>query len=231
VAYGVTLGTLIQRVRQRANLEGSQAFIPDSEVIDNLNQSIADWYDMVRLSTFGGQYFRVQYPFTTTANRDAYPLPLNMASEISVDAIISGAQTKFDVRRFQEEDRNIFNLVPLVGWIWNQPIWYQLWGPNIVFRPIPDGSYSVTLNYVPTAPVLNDPANDSLDSINGWEEWIVLDSAVKCLIKDGQLDIIPLLEARRQEQAVRIQAAAPQRSMNASEGVHETRRWGSSWDE
>jgi hypothetical protein len=225
VSYPVTLSTLIQRVRQRSNLEGAVAFLPDSEVIDNLNLSLADWYDLVVGSTWGGTYYRVPWPITTQGNVSSYPLAPNCYDVISVDCLLTGNQT-ISAQRYQEENRNIFKQLPLVGWMWNQPCFYQLQGQNINFMPMPQSAFSVTVNYIPTAPVLSN-YSDTLDSINGWEEYIVLDSAVKCLIKYGRADIIPMLEVRRQEQKARIVAAAPKRDLNQSEGVHETGRWGS----
>jgi hypothetical protein len=224
VTYPVNLATLITRTRQRSNLEGEEDFITDAEVIDNINQSIADWYDIVVGSTWGGQYYRAPWNITTIPNTSFYQLAPNTARVISIDCLLTGNQT-ISAQRYQEENRNIFKQLPLVGWMWNQPCFYQLQNGGVNFAPLPQSAFSVTVNYVPTAPTLS-AFGDTLDSINGWEEYIVLDAAIKCLIKDGQEDIIPLLEQRRQEQMVRIKAAAPQKDLNASEGVHETGRWG-----
>jgi hypothetical protein len=231
LATPVSLSTLIQRVRQRSNLEGATLFITDPELIDSINASISAWWDLVRLSTWGGQYARVPYTITTTPAISSYALPPNLASIISVDAFVSTG-VPIACYAYQEEQRNWLKLAALFGWSsWGVPIYYQLQGGNINFAPTPNGTVSVTLNYVPTAPQLSD-YDDTLNSINGWEEWIVLDVAIKCLIKDGQLDIVPMLMNHKQEQTARIQAAAPQADMNQSEGVHETGRWsayGSGW--
>jgi hypothetical protein len=228
VTYPVALSQLIVRVRQRSNIEGATAFITDPELTDYINGSIADWYDMVRLSTFGGQYYRNTFPITTVGGVSAYALPSNMASVISVDASLGSTQP-ISCIRYQEEQRNWFKLLTLFGWFVNQAVWYQLQGANINFAPVPQSAFAVVINYVPTAPILSQPT-DQLDSINGWDEWIVLDAAIKCLVKDGQGDMIPSLTGMRETQAARIRAAAPQRDMNQSEGVHETGRW-SGYDE
>lgn len=224
----VSLAQLMLRVRQRANLEGSSAFLPDSEVIDNINQSIAEWYDIVRLTTFGGQIARSAWPIVTLSNVSSYPLAQNTASIISVDANISGNSYAISALPYQEEQRNIFKLLPYVGWSLGglQNVFYQIQGQNINFLPTPTANYNITVNYIPTAPVLSNANTDYLNSINGWEEWIVLDSAIKCLIKDGQLDIIPLLQGRLEQQTARIKWAAALADMNAQEGVHETETYG-----
>jgi hypothetical protein len=226
VTYPVSLATLLTRTRQRSNLEGTTAggFLPDAELIDSINGSIADWYDLVRGSTWGGQWFRVPWNFTTVANTSAYALPGNCASVISIDAQLSPSLTPISCLRYQEEQRNWFKLLQIYGWFVNQAVWYQLQGPNVNFAPVPQSAFAITINYVPTAPQLSS-YDDTFDSINGWDEWIVLDAGIKCLIKDGQLDMIQELKAQRESQRARIAAAAPQRDLNQSEGVHETGRW------
>lgn len=109
-------------------------------------------------------------------------------------------------------------------WAVGYPLLYQLQGNSISFIPQPLGSTSVQVNYVPTPPVLvND--NDPFDSINAWDEWIVLDSAIKALTKDGQLDIIALLKAERAEWEQAIRAAIPSRDQTGVEKVHEVFGW------
>jgi hypothetical protein len=226
VTYPVSLATLLTRTRQRANLEGTAGgFLPDAELTDLVNGSIADWYDLVRGSTWGGQWYRQSWTFSTLPNVSAYALPVNCASIISIDGMLAPSLTPISCVRYQEEQRNWFKLLQIFGWFVNQAVWYQIQGPNVNFAPVPQSAFTITINYVPTAPVLAQFQNDKLDSINGWDEWIVLDAAVKCLVKDGQLDMIQELKAQREAQRMRIAAAAPQRDLNQSEGVHETGRW------
>ena len=227
MATQVTLAPLLLRVRQRSNLEGAQAFIPDSELTDSINVGISSWWDLVRLTTFQGQIARVAWPIVTVANQSAYPLAPNNASIISVDANINGNSYAISAMPYQEEQRNMFKLLPFVGWSFGavQSVWYQIQGTNINFLPTPTAGYNVTVNYVPTAPVLSNPS-DYINSINGWEEYIVLDAAIRCLMKEGQLDIIPLLQGLQAREEKRILQAAAQQDMNASEGVHESEAYG-----
>lgn len=227
MATPVSLAQLLLRVRQRSNLEGSgnssAPFLPDSEVIDNINVAIAAWYDLVRLTTFGGQIARSAWPIVTVQNQSLYPLAGNTASIISVDANISGNSYAINAASYQEEQRNIFKLLPYVGWSFGavQSVFYQIQGTNINFLPTPTANYNVTVNYVPTAPVLSSP-NDLLNSQNGWEEYIVLAAAQKCALKDGQYDLVNVLGQMKQAEEERIKWAAAQVDMNAQEGVHET---------
>ena len=228
MATQVYLATLMNTARQRANLEGATAFITDSEIISYINASIADWYDLVRLTTFQGQIARSSWPILTTANTSLYALPQNLSSVISVDANISGNSYAISAMPYQEEQRNMFKLLPFVGWSFGavQSVWYQIQDTNINFLPTPTAGYNVTVNYVPTAPVLSNPQLDWLNSINGWEEYIVLDVAMKCLVKTGNANMVGVLAQERSRQEQRILKAAAQVDMNASEGVHESEAYG-----
>ena len=231
MTYSVALSVLQSRSLQRSNLEGATDFISTAELTDSINQSIADWYDMVRLTTFGGQMYRSSYPLPggTSNGVSLYAVPADFLSLISVDAVISGGVMTFDVKPYSEEMRNQFKNF-MGGWIISRPLYYQLQAGNINFVPTPSGSFPVTLNYVPTAPVLSN-GSPLLDSINGWDEWIVLDVAVKCLIKDGQLDMIPQLQALQSRQADRIARAAASRDTGHAEVVHDVTSNTDAWDD
>lgn len=204
---------------QRANLEGATGFITTAELTDYINGSIAEWSDEVRGTTWGGTYSRSSYTFTTTNGTASYPLPADFLSLLSVD-VNAGGSAVISAKPFQEEQRNVFRNFPVFfGWDFSTPVYYQRQGTNIVFLPTPLGSYSVTLNYVPTAPVLTDP-DDSIDCINGWEEFIILDSAIKCLTKAGEIETIPTLERARERQRERIRAMASRGDQSAAEHVH-----------
>ena len=232
--YPVPCGDLVRRVRRRANLEITAgtvtfgpSFMPDSEVIDNLNVSIGKWWDLVMGSTFAGQFSRAPWNITTTQGQSVYLLAPNTGRIISVDCFIVGNITPVSAWPYQEEQRNLWGNLTFTGWVYGQPILYQLQGQSICFRPIPQGAQNVTINYIPTAPILSD--GDSLDSINAWEEFVVLDAAIMCALKDGQLDIVQTLTAMREEERQRILAAAPNRNQGAPEQIHVTR--GLDWSE
>ena len=238
MAYPVSLISLLQSVRQRTNLEGAVQFITDQELTTYINGSLADWYDEVRGTTWGGQYYRSVFPFQTTATSlyngpqnpppgSSYPLPQDFVSLTSVDVFLS-PNLVLTCRAFQEEQRNMFRWYP-VGWLFDQPIFYQIWGQQIVFVPAPQSTFNVQINYVPTAPQLFNP-QDAFDSINGWEEYVILDAAIKCLLKVGRVEIIANFEQRKADQKERMRAMAPRRDMQTAEVVHEISQDYSDWD-
>lgn len=231
MAYSVDLKTLQSRVLQRANLEGATQFITPAELTDLINGSVAEWCDEVRGTTWNGTYSRSAMTFTTANGQQAYPLPLDFLSLISVDVFITPGSPVVTAVAYQEEQRNLFKNNPVMfGWGFAHPVYYQLQGPNISFIPLPLGTYQIQLNYIPTAPVLSDP-DDMIDSINGWEEFIVLDAAIKCLIKAGESETIQLLTQRLSAQRERIRAMAARRDQQTAEQVHVVANRGfSDWD-
>lgn len=230
MAYPVTLGTLSERVLQRANLEGRSAFIKPYELTDLINGSVAEWVDEVRGTTWNGTYARSLHAFNTVTNTQKYALPTDFLTLISVDVTVAGGAPVISARAYQEEQRNAFRNMPVMGgWGLSQPIYYQIQGTDISFIPLPQGAYAVTVNYIPTAPVLAD-ADDTIDSINGWEEFIVLDAAIKCLIKAGETETLPVLGARLEQQRVRIRAMAPRRDQQFAERVHVVENVNDGWD-
>lgn len=84
--------------------------------------------------------------------------------------------------------------------------------------PTPDRAYPLDIVYVPTAPEVE----DSLNFFNGWDEYVVLDSCIKCIRKE-EGDFSGYLEERKEfletvescflhkdvGQALQIQPASP----------------------
>jgi hypothetical protein len=222
VAYTVQAMQCVLRAKQRAGLEGASGTFPDDEWIDMLNVSYAHWYDLIRTTPFGGQYFRGLAKFSTTSGTSYYAqaagFPADFLSAISVDWFVSGVSLVVNILPFQEEHRNIFRFWP-IGWLFNQPIFFQVWGSGMQFIPVPQAVFTVQLNYIPTAPQL--AKGGQFDSINGWEEWIVCDMAAMALMKDGQADMLGAIEARKGAEESRIRGAAASRQAFHAEVVHD----------
>ena len=227
--YPVALGDLVRRVRQRACLEVTAgvvtvgpSFMPDAEVIDNINTSISPWYDMVLDSTFAGNFIRAPWVITTQNAVDTYALAPNFYRLISVDVYAGSNGVKRSAVPYNEEQRNLFNSLSAMGGVSGDVFGFMLQGTNIVFRPIPVSATTAQINYYPTPPTLSKP-DDYFDSIGGWEEWVVLDAAIKCCLKDGQLETIGVLSSMKADQTARIKSAAPNRDQGDPERFHMTR--------
>ena len=233
----VSLAQLQTRILQRTNLEGALGRLFQlSELVDNINTSIAKFYDEVRKATFNGAYYRSPYVFTTqpyngnqTTNPPAnaiYQLPQDFLSLTSLDGFISPSEV-LSCKAFQEEQRNMYRFwTGAVGWFMGTQVWYQVQGagsagtPYLVLMPPPQAPFQMQANYTPIAPQLSMPG-ETLDDINGWGEMVVLDSSILLLMKCGRQEEIPFYAQRLQEERSRIRQLAPRRDQMTAERVHE----------
>lgn len=244
MAYPVTLQQLVTRALQRTNLEGAYAeLLPFEELTDYANTSIAAWYDEVRGTTWNGAYYRAPFTITTTGvqgnqavnppSNAIYSLPADFLACTSVDCFVS-PNTIITATAFQEEERNMYRYwTGAVGWYIGCDIQYQIQGsgtgePYIVLMPPPQSMFQVQVNYVPVAPRLSS-ADASIDSINGWEEFIVENMAVLCLLKTGRTAEIPVHQQRLEIERGRIRKLAPRRDMQNAERVHEVDTIDNGW--
>lgn len=232
--YQVAVQTVMDRARRRANLQGDGAldFISETELLDEFNASYAEWWDMIRLTTWAGQYIRkASNPITTVADQSLYSLPDDFLALISIDCYITvGGPQGIQViaaEPYQEEERNAFKWYPTMFQA-RGPVYYQLQGgtddgtlaSKVNFIPAPIAAVSIIINYVPVATKFTDAAT-TFDSFNEWDMWMVYDLALKLLIGDGQTDIIPALAQERERQRARILSAAPARDTSRGERVHD----------
>jgi hypothetical protein len=216
VARAVQFSVLKTRVRQRTNTENQTGFIADAELGDLINESVAELYDLLR-STYGQDYFLSTQSFQTVANQSDYPLPSDFLTARGVD-VTFGQNIIITARPYVWSERNRYKWYP--GWIYSQPVFYRIVGNVLRFIPTPSGSYSITLNYVPT-PTLLVNAGDTFDGIAGWEEYAVLDAAIKCLLKSEQLELAGTYEGRKQQMKLRIRSMAGNRDAENPERIQD----------
>lgn len=214
----VTLLQFRDRVRKRADIEGSLTRFPDVELNDYINNSIRALYDLLA-QKFGNDYYYKELQFTLLTGTDVYALPSDFFKMLGVDLLISSPRWA-TIKPFTFSERNFYSNVIIRNSLGIPPMRYRLMGNNIVFRPIPNSGFTVRICYVPLPTDLS-ADGDTFDGIDGWEEYAILDSAIKCAIKDEQ-DISQLM-ALKQEIKQRIEEAAENRDAGFSERVSDTR--------
>ena len=125
---------------------------------------------------------------TTTAQVTAelYALPSDFVALTSIETVVNGSNVY--LRSYHNNERPW--LKNISDWsLANMAPMYMLRGNNISFAPIPNAVYPVTMYYIPAPPSFaTDGSGDTgtFDGICGYEEWIVLDVARKCLMKDDR---------------------------------------------
>ena len=174
----VTLSEFRLRSRQRADMVNSK-FIADSELNSFINASYGELYDLL-VNTRGENYYVNAYNFTTSVNNDTYALPADFFKLMGVDYVTSSTQA-ITLKAFRWQERNRFR-EPFYN-VRNYNLMYQVRGNNLVFIPTPNGNQQIRLWYIPRhADLILD--SDAFDGINGWEEYIVIDAAIKMRVKE-----------------------------------------------
>lgn len=175
-----TLAQLRTRTRERANMENS-TFVSDSELSRYINYSINAMRDKMIIKT-GEEYFADIETYTLVDNTESYALPADFYKVISCQ--IQGDNTLFfPLKRFEYAEQN-FNARPLYNRVGD--IRYRIRGSDLIFTTATNiGGRVVRLIYVPLPPELTQDS-DTLNGFNGWDEYVVLMSAIKCLQKEEQ---------------------------------------------
>lgn len=214
----VTLATLTSRVKQRANVEvaSNSALYTAAEMTDNINEGLARLYDLIVMQQ-DQPYYLSSVAFSTVNAKDTYIIGAGKDIAISdfykgkgLD-ITYGQNIVSTARPFMWAERNRFKWVP--GWIYSQPVYYEFIGKNglpanagndaLKLMPMPSGIFQCTLWYYPVLTPLVSPS-DNFDGINGFEEYAVLDAAIKLLTKQERFDHAQLLMGMQQQQEQRI---------------------------
>lgn len=218
MARTFTLPSIRAQARARADMQSTsaQAFIPDAELSTYINQSYCELYDLL-VSAGGMEYYMNQASIPTLGNIDTYDLPNDFYRLLGADAVLNGNQA-VTLQPFNFNERNLYRSVYSGGWGIDYNLRYRIvQNLKIKFIPIPLNSINITLWYIPACPVLGD--TDLADGVDGFEELLVVDAAIKMLEKE-ESDVTVLM-ARKAELVARISAMAPNRDGSAAERVRD----------
>lgn len=210
----VTLSTFRDRARQRADMVNSR-FVTDAELNTYINASIDELYDLL-IASRGENYYVKSYSFTTSTNVDTYALPADFLKLMGVDYVTSTTQA-ITLKAFRWQERNRFR-EPFYN-TRNYNLMYQVRGDNLVFIPTPNGNQLIKLWYVPRAVDLTTDTA-SFDGINGWEEYVVIDAAIKMRVKEESP--VEELMIAKQDMKARILSASSGRDSGEPARVVDT---------
>lgn len=181
MGVSVSRSDLKTRARQRADMENTD-FIGDTELDSYIRGSYAAYYDLL-VKAYGEDYFSKTDTFTTTSDTEAY----NLASDFYKVLLV---ELKISNNRY----------VPLLP--------FEFTDINRVVSTLPGAGKVVRYTYVP---VFSNFANDAdtKDFVNGWDEFVVVDTALK--MKDKEESDVSVLKMERDELTNRIISTAPDR--------------------
>lgn len=160
--------TTLLQLRDRCKQESdnvNSSFISDPEWNNLINASYQELYGLIT-SAFGNDYF-VQtpasgYTFQTDGINDHFALPADFYKLLAVDIQLLSPNYWVALKPFMMSERNDFGYLGTM---------------------IPMAGQTLRLLYVPRAITLS-ADTDAIDGVNGWEEYVVVDAAIKALVKE-----------------------------------------------
>lgn len=197
-----TLAQLKTKVRERADMVYSK-FVGDDELAGYISNSYAKFYDLVT-SSYVDDYVNDPFSFTiSSGNSYTFTEAENFYKLVGVDFYDGGQWT--EVRNFNFNQRNVSNTGFYIN-RYHSKLRYKLMGSKqLIFIPTDDATGTYRYWGIPKASPLEDDA-DEMDGYNGWEEWIVWDSAIKCLVKEESDISVHMAERAKLEQDILVAA-------------------------
>ena len=221
----VTATTLIARVRERADMVGS-SFVSDANLYPLLTESHQKLHGML-VDALGETYSYNVTTFTTTASTDTYEMPCRFFKLYGVDMWIG--DRAYALKPFARADRNLLRNANVSGtWRGSLPL-YSLTGNNLKLYPLPTTGLTCDVIYAKGANLLT-TGSDVVSYPNGWERFIVIDTAIQLLLKEessvtgliSERDaIIREIEASKEQRDL----ANPKRTVDVFASEYEDFEW------
>lgn len=218
MARSITLATIKRRARELADEETPSATnsrVDDTELLGMINASLGIWHGEIAKAV--PERYEAEATITANGSLTGYDLPADYYQTIGVDYQLT-SNTRAGLKRLMVAERNAYETSTAA-----EAEAYRIKGNKVYLYPPPtSGTYYHV--YVTAAPVLASDS-DTIDGVNGWEEWVVYDVAIKMMLKE-ESDATQLIIERDKIWA-KIEAAAAEREAVQSSRVVDTRcgRW------
>jgi|SRR5215831_7906988 len=213
MARTYTLAQIRDRVRELVDAEQMRA-LSDLELNKRISSSYARYYAKLVAPGLGFPPETTQ-TITALAGVDTYTLPSDHFSTQRVDYF----QGSLWHPLWEIDIREIHTIQ--LGTYGGYSLCYRLAGGNLILYPAPmvGGTYR-HIYIAPPADLIND--TDVLDGVCGWEEAVVLDAAIRAVMKwEGETTDLRL---ERKELDERIDAEVQMRSLNRAKRIVLTMR-------
>jgi len=231
----VTLQYIRTMAKQRADRVNSQ-FVTDTEWNSYINASYKELYDLL-IQKYGDDYYVAStYTWTTDGSSVLYPLPADFYKNLLVEVALNPQDNNswITLRTFQRIQQNLWNYPNVYTFYGITNLRYRIDGNYLHIVPISTAGQTLRMWYAPRpAKLVQD--TQIVDGVSGWEEYIIIDAARKCLAKE-ESDTTFLLNEKAALIA-RIESAAENRNASDPERVSDSRMrnfaWsddGSGWD-
>lgn len=208
----ITLEELRIRAKRRSDMENS-CFIEDPEWNQYISDSYLELYDIL-VSKFEDYYTEDPLEFTLSGGSSTYDLPANFYKMVGLDKNIAG-EDWYVVRPWSFEQRTRQRIAERIQGLYSATR-YRIVADKLRFVPAEAADGRYRLWYVPRATELTQDT-DTIDGVNGWEEYIVIDAAIKALTKE-ESDTRALTQ-QKMYQLQRIETMAQNRDAGETQRV------------
>lgn len=173
-ADSVQVSAIISLAKQRADMENTN-FVSAAEWLAYADQSYRKFYNLI--TTLYEDYNVSSYDITTVSGTDEYTLPEGFLKSRLVE-ILGVTPYPLTMKQWTLSEKNRVQYS-----VTGHPIRYAIYGNTIRLIPMPRGSWTVRLWYIPTAtPLVSDA--QTVEVYNGFDEYIAIDMAIKALHKE-----------------------------------------------
>lgn len=222
-----TLSQLITEVRQRADMVNTQ-FVTDAELTSYINNSYYELYDLL-IGSYGEDYFvAAPLEFQTDGTTYLFPLPngVNYSAApalykfLGLDLSLGNTDDSWvTIRNFKFAERNRYAVPNFQSFYGVTNLRYRLEGSNLFLTPVPQGGQTLRLWYIPQLVPLSAPS-DTMTPISGWDEYVIVDAAMKA--KDKQESDVSVLLNQKLMLKQRIESMSQNRDAGFPERVGDT---------
>jgi hypothetical protein len=179
------------QARQRSDQENSE-FVGDSELNGYINASYGELRDLL-VSRFE-DYYSSTIEFTLSGI-NTYEIPQTVYKIRGLDYQVNGSDW-MTVYPFNFAERNSRNRATNRLIYGRRRLQYRLMGLNLILLPEDKASGNYKLWFIPrVTPLVDD--EDEMSDVLDFEEYVVVDAAIKCLIKE-ESDITSLMAIKEQ---------------------------------
>jgi hypothetical protein len=208
----VTVSQIRDNARALADMENGN-FVSPELWIKFIDKAYKKLYDLL-VSKFEDWFTGDPLAFTVASGQSTYTLPEDFYKLRGVDRDLGGGEY-LEIMATNLMHRNRRSLSSLRNGLYTR-VQYILIGNKLRFVPADLAPGSYQLWYVPLAQTLTDEA-DTIDGVNGWEEYIELSAAKLALMKEESDTTQIQLELDRLER--RIEEMAQNRDLGATSRV------------
>lgn len=232
-----TLGDIRAQSQQRADMVNSQ-FVTLPEWNKYISLSYKELYDLL-IAAYGNDYYiATPYTYTTSGTNDpnynasVYPLPSNFYKLILCEVALnpSDSNSWVTLKQYNRIQQNLWNYPNVYTFYGITNLRYRLTGSQIQIVPIPSSNQTIRIWFAPR-PARLVADTDIVDGISGWEEYVILDAAIKALKKEESNEEAMALEAEKAPMKMRLEAMAANRNISEPQTVSDSRMRNFAWSD